>query len=60
MYKIGMIYTMTLLTEIFQKNGFPENNIDKCFKLFLNITHILKEEVLTVAKKALRLALRYF
>ena len=51
---------MTLLTEIFQKNGFPENNIDKCFKLFLNITHILKEEVLTVAKKALRLALRYF
>ena len=44
---------LILLSEIFQKNGYPENFIDRCFKLFLNRTHILKEKVPTVEKKPL-------
>ena len=44
---------LILLREIFQKNGCPENFIDRCFKLFLNRIHILKEKVPTVEKKQL-------
>ena len=44
---------LALLKKIFQKNGYPENFIDSCFKLFLNRTHILKE------KKPLQLVLSY-
>ena len=28
---------------MFQKNGYPENFIDKCFKKFLNNIHLVKE-----------------
>ena len=45
--------------KIFQKNGYPENFIDRCFKLFLNRIHILKEKVPITEKKPLRLALPY-
>ena len=48
---------LILLREIFQKNGHPENFIDRCFKLFLNRIHILKKKVPTVEKKPLRLVL---
>ena len=48
-----------LLREIFQKNGYPENFIDRYFKLFLNRIPILKEKVPTVEKKPLRLVLPY-
>ena len=48
---------LILLREIFQKNGSPENFIDRYFKLSLNRTHILKEKVPTVEKKALQLVL---
>ena len=34
---------LILLREIFQKNGYPENLIDRCFKLVLNKIQILKE-----------------
>ena len=44
---------LTLLRKIFQKNGYPENFINRCFKLTLNRTHILKEKALTVKKKPL-------
>ena len=47
---------LILLREIFQKNGYPENFIDRCFKLFLNRINILKEKVSAVEKKPLRLA----
>ena len=47
------------LREIFQKNGYPENFIDRCFKLFLGRIHILKEKVPTVEKKPLQLVLPY-
>ena len=50
---------LKLLREIFQKNGYPENFINICFKMFLNRFHILKEKVLTVEKKHLRLILPY-
>ena len=48
-----------LLREIFQKNGYPENFIDRCFKLFLNRIHIFKEKVPTVEKKPLLLVIPY-
>ena len=50
---------LILLREIFQKNGYPENFIDRCFKLFLNRIYILKENVPAVEKKPLRLVLPY-
>ena len=50
---------LILLREIFKKNGYPENFIDRCFKLFLDRIHILKEKVPTVEKKPLRLVLPY-
>ena len=36
---------LTLLKQIFQKNGYPENFFDKCFKLLLNRNQVLKEKV---------------
>ena len=50
---------LILSREIFQENGYPENFIDRCFKLFLNRIHILKENVPAVEKKPLRLVLFY-
>ena len=50
---------LMLLREIFQKNGYPENFIDRCFKLFLNKIDILKEKVPKVVKKPLRLDLPF-
>ena len=50
---------LTFLKEIFQINGYPENFIDKCFKKFLNNIHLIKENVPTVKKNRLLLALPY-
>ena len=50
---------LILLREIFQKNGYPGNFINRCFKLFLNRNHILKEKIPTVEKKPLWLVLPY-
>ena len=36
---------------IFQKNSYPENFIDKCFKKFLNNIHPVKENIPTMKKK---------
>ena len=44
---------------IFQKNGYPKNLIDKCFKKFLNNIHLVKESVPIVEKKFFRLVLPY-
>ena len=43
-----------------QKNGYLENFNDRCFKLFLNRIHILKEKVPTFEKKPLQLVSPYF
>ena len=50
---------MILLRKIFQKNGYPQNLIGRCFKLFLNRIHILKGMAPIVEKKHLRLVLPY-
>ena len=50
---------LILLREIFKKNVYPENFIDRCFNLFLNRIHILKENVSTVENKPLPLVLPY-
>ena len=50
---------LILLREIFQKNGYPENFIDRCFKLCLNRIHILNKKLPTVEEKSLRLVLPY-
>ena len=47
------------LKGIFQKNSYPKNFIDKCFKRFLNNVHLVKENVPTVEKKRLLLVLPY-
>ena len=46
---------LTFLKGIFQKNGYPENFIDKCFKKLI----CFKENVPTVEKKRLLLVLPY-
>ena len=48
---------LTVLEKIPQKNSFPENFIDRHFKLFLDRIHAHKEKVPTVEKKPLRLVL---
>ena len=50
---------LTLLKEIFQKNGYPENAIDRCITLFLNRIRIPIEKAPTITKKPLRLVLPY-
>ena len=47
---------LIFLREIFQKNGCLKNFIDKCFKLFLNKSHIFIEKVPTVEEKRLQLS----
>ena len=39
---------LTFPKEIFRKNSYPENFIDKCFGKFLNNIHLVKENVSTV------------
>ena len=41
------------------KNSYPENFIDRFFKLFLNRIHISKEKAPTVEKKPFRLVFHY-
>ena len=50
---------LILLRKIFQENGYPENFVNRYFKLFFNRIDILKENVPTVEKKPLRLVLSY-
>ena len=42
---------LTFLKEVFRKNGYPENFIDKCFKKFLDNIHLVKKKVPTVERK---------
>ena len=50
---------LIFLKEIFQKNGYPKNFVDRCFKKFLNNVHLVEENVPTVEKKRLLLVLPY-
>ena len=42
---------LVFLKEIFLKNGYPENFINKCFKRFMDNMHVVKETNLIVEKK---------
>ena len=48
-----------LKRNMIQTNVYPENFIDRCFKLFVNRIHILKERVSIVEKRSVRLFLPY-
>ena len=50
---------LIFLKGMFQKNGYPKNFIDKCFKKFLNNIHLVKENIPTVEQKRLLLVLPY-
>ena len=56
----NILFTIDTLKEtIFEENYYPENFIDRCFKLFLNKINTLKESVSIVEKKPLRLILSF-
>ena len=41
------------LIDIFKNNGYPENFINNCFKVFLDNKYRVREKVITVPKKTL-------
>ena len=47
------------LTDVFKNNGYPENFINNCFKVFLDNKYRIQEKVITVPKKTLFLVLPY-
>ena len=47
------------LIDVFKSNGYPENFINNCFKVFLDNKYRVKEKVITVHKKTLFLVLPY-
>ena len=47
------------LTDVFKNNGYPENFINNCFKVFLDNKYRIQEKVITVPKKTLVLVLPY-
>ena len=55
----SVFYQQLILLRDISENGYPENFIDRCFKLILNRIHIHKEKVPTVEKKPLRLVFPY-
>ena len=50
---------LVCLKEMFLKNGYPEDFINKCFKKFMDNIYAIKETILTVEKKPLFLVLLY-
>ena len=50
---------MVKLTDVFKYNGFSENFINNCFKVFLDNKYRIQEKVTTVPKKTLSLVLPY-
>ena len=47
------------LTDVFKNNGYPENFINNCFKVFLDNKYRVREKVTTVPKKTLFLIFLY-
>ena len=50
---------LACLKEIFLKNDYPEDLIDKYFEKVMDNIHVVKETTLTVEKKPLVLVLQY-
>ena len=51
---------LVCLKDIFFKNGYPGDFINKCFKNLMHNMHVVKETTLTVEKKPLALVLPCF
>ena len=47
------------LIDVFKNNGYPENFINNCFKVFLDNKYRIQEKVITVPKKTLVLVFPY-
>ena len=47
------------LIDVFKNNGYPENFINNCFKVFLDNKYRVRAKVITVPKKILFLVLSY-
>ena len=47
------------LVNVFKNNGYPENFINNCFKVFLDNKYRIQEKVITVPQKTLFLVLPY-
>ena len=47
------------LIDVFKNNGYPENFINNCFKVFLDNKYRIQEKVITVLKKTLFLVVPY-
>ena len=50
---------MVKLIDVFKNNGYPENFINNCFKVFLDNKYRIQEKVITVPKKTLVLVFPY-
>ena len=50
---------LVMLIDAFKNNGYPENFINICFKVFLDNKYRVREKVITVPKKTLFLVLPY-
>ena len=47
------------LTDVFKNNGYPENFINNCLKMFLDNKYRIQEKVITVHNKTLFLVFSY-
>ena len=47
------------LIDVFKNNGFPENFINNCYKVFLDNKYRVREKLIAVPKKTLFLVLSY-
>ena len=47
------------LTDVFKNNGYPDNFINNCFKVFLYSKYRIQEKVIAVPKKTLFLVCPY-
>ena len=57
---VGLNYTeLVFLKEFFLKNGYPKAFINKCFKIFIDNIHVVKETTLKVEKNPLAVVLPY-
>ena len=51
--QVNVSFTIYTFEKYFRKNGYPQNFIATCFKLFLDMIHFLKEKVPKVEKMSL-------
>ena len=54
-----MKFHLVKLIDVFKCNGYPENFINNCFRVFLDNRYRIQEKVITVPKKTLVLVLLY-